>query len=109
MSNITGLKYLGKDGYPYIILKVPIPARDLNRYDLARLAYQMECSVDDLINQLTTPNKKGGRVLYEIDGIYICIECGKEYKTWNGFNKHMLEHAESELIEAIPTEKEESI
>ena len=112
MSDVTGLKYLGKNGYPYIILKVPIPARDLNSFDLARLAYQMECTVDDVVSQLATPHEKTGNVLYTMDTSYLCNECGKEYKTWNGYHKHMLEHAESEameIIEDIPTEDEESI
>lgn len=88
MSDITGLKYLGANGSPYI---VGIPARDLNLNDLIWIAYNRGVSFDEVVSYLAQDTIP---VLYKIDNTYTCESCGKQYKSWGAYHKHVLGHTE---------------
>lgn len=104
----TYLRYKGKDGYPFIM---GVPARDLDIEDIYQASFTLNITAGELVERLSTGKQLNGGSLYEREDIYLCIECGKEYKTWDGLHNHVLtKHTEVENFPpAFPVEIEPSI
>lgn len=81
------LQYIGPDGR-YI---VNVPARDLTALDLENLAAAQFNTLD---YAATVPDVIGvlvGCGLYAlVSPTFVCDDCGKEYKTYDGYHNHVL-------------------
>lgn len=85
---VNKLRYMGDGRYI-----MNIPARDLTAMDLEDIAARQyrelgyAATVDEVVAFLTTNPKAP---LYIADESYLCPDCGKEYKSWPAYNKHMI-------------------
>lgn len=84
MSSIK-LKYQGKGDY-----LMNVPARDLSQLDLEQIAaaaYNNLGYADTVPAVIAILTSRG---LYTEHEEYLCPDCGKAYKTWDGYSNHVM-------------------
>jgi len=84
---VNKLKFLGKDGHPFIM---NVPARDLSPMDLQDLAAAQFNTLNYAATAADVCAFLIGSGLYAQDDLYTCPDCGKSYKTWDGYNQHVM-------------------